>query len=74
MKDVLVDMGDRVKQGQILMQLEAPELMQNSMAAHERFVKAQASYNESRDNYFRLLKTSETAGAVSPNDSAIRTI
>jgi|ERR1035437_983566 RND family efflux transporter MFP subunit len=67
-KDMLVDMGTNVKQGQILMIMEAPEVEQNSLGAHERYVRAQASYSESKDKYSRLLKTAETQGAVSPND------
>jgi RND family efflux transporter MFP subunit len=61
-------MGSKVKQGQVLMIMEAPEVVQNSASAFEKFNRAQAAYIDSRDNYFRLLKTSETKGAVSPND------
>ena len=67
-KEMYVDMGSKVKQGQVLMKMEAPEVEQNSVGAHETYLKAQASYNESRDKYSRLLKAAETKGAVSPND------
>jgi membrane fusion protein (multidrug efflux system) len=67
-KSIPVDIGTEVKQGQILMELEAPDIEQNTIAAHEKYIKSQASYNASRDEYFRLLKTAETHGAVSPND------
>ncbi len=67
-KDMYVDMGSKVKQGQVLMLMEAPEVEQNSVGAHETYLKAQATYNESKDKYSRLLKAAETSGAVSPND------
>jgi membrane fusion protein (multidrug efflux system) len=67
-KEMLVDMGSKVKQGEVLMIMEAPEIEQNSVSAYEKYNRAQASYIDSRDNYFRLLKTAETKGAVSPND------
>src|ERR1700722_18258788 len=67
-KEMLVDMGSKVKQGEVLMIMEAPEVEQNNVSAFEKYNRAQASYIDSRDNYFRLLKTAETKGAVSPND------
>ena len=67
-KNIPVDIGTEVKQGQILMELEAPDIEQNNISAHEKYIKSQASYNASKDGYFRLLKTSETQGAVSAND------
>jgi membrane fusion protein (multidrug efflux system) len=67
-KNIPVDIGTEVKKGQILMELEAPDIEQNNVAAHERYIKSQSVYNTSRDEYFRLLKTAETKGAVSAND------
>ena len=67
-KSVPVDLGSEVRQGQILMELEAPDIEQNNIAAHEKYIKSQATYNESKDKYSRLLLTAETRGAVSPND------
>jgi RND family efflux transporter MFP subunit len=63
-----VDIGTAVKQGQVIMEMEAPDVEQNSLAAQERYIKAQASYRASKDNYLRLQNTAKTAGAVSPND------
>lgn len=70
-KEIFVDMGSKVKQGEVLMLMEAPEVQQNSVGAHEAYLKTLATYNESKDNYSRLLIASETAGAVSPNDLQI---
>jgi membrane fusion protein (multidrug efflux system) len=67
-KEMLVDMGSKVKQGQVLMIMEAPEVEQNSISAYEKYNRTQAAYVDSRDNYSRLLKAAETKGAVSPND------
>jgi RND family efflux transporter MFP subunit len=67
-KNIPVDIGTEVKQGQMLMEMEAPEVEQNNLAAHERYIKAQASFSAGKDSYYRLLSTSKTAGAVSPND------
>lgn len=67
-KTLPVDIGSIVKQGQLLMEMEAPDVEQNSLSAQERYIKVQATYRASKDNYYRLLNTSKTAGAVSPND------
>jgi RND family efflux transporter MFP subunit len=67
-KTLPVDIGSVVKQGQLLMKMEAPDVEQNSVAAQERYIKVQATYRASRDNYYRLLNTAKTPGAVSPND------
>jgi len=67
-KTLPVDIGSVVKEGQLLMEMEAPDVEQNSVAAQERYIKVQATYRASKDNYYRLLNTAKTAGAVSPND------
>lgn len=67
-KNIPVDIGTTVKQGQVLMEMEAPEVMQNSLAAEAAYIKAQASFNASKDTYYRLLNISKTPGTVSPND------
>jgi membrane fusion protein (multidrug efflux system) len=67
-KDLPVDIGSIVKQGQLLMEIEAPDVEQNSLSAQERYIKVQATYRASKDNYYRLVNAAKTAGAVSPND------
>src|ERR1700722_9349590 len=67
-KTIPVDIGSVVKEGQLLMEMEAPEVEQNSLSAQERYIKVQATYRASKDNYYRLFNTAKTAGAVSPND------
>jgi membrane fusion protein (multidrug efflux system) len=67
---VLVDIGSHVRQGQLLMVLEAPELEQASMQAKERWARAVSDYSISKDHYERLLEASATPGAISPLDLA----
>jgi len=67
-KSVPVDIGSVVKEGQILMEMDAPDVEQNSVSAQEKYMKVLATYRASKDNYYRLLNTAKTAGAVSPND------
>jgi len=67
-KQIPVDIGSVVQEGQLIMQMEAPEVEQNNLAAQATYFKAQASYKASKDSYSRLLTASKTAGAVSPND------
>lgn len=67
-KKVLVDIGSTVSQGQVLMELEAPELLQASLGAKEKYARAKADYTIDKERYNRLLEASETAGAISPLD------
>ena len=67
-KYVPVDRGSIVKQGQLLIKLEAPEIEQGVAAANLKYTQAKAAYITSRDRYRRLLETSKTPGTVSPFD------
>ena len=44
------------------MEMEAPEVEQNSLAAYERYLKALSSFNSSKDSYYRLLDAAKTSG------------
>lgn len=70
-EDVLVDRGSKVKKGQILLKLEAPEIEQQYFAAKSKYLQATAMYVASKDNYERLLATSKTPGTVSAHDITI---
>ena len=65
-KTVLVDIGSRVKKGDLLMELEAPELEQAVSQAREKYARAKTDYAIDKEHYLRLLEASETAGAISP--------
>lgn len=67
-KTVSVDIGSHVRQGQLLMILEAPELEQAVVQAKEKYARARSDYEISRDNFERLLTASRTPGAISPMD------
>jgi membrane fusion protein, multidrug efflux system len=67
-KDVKVDIGSQVKKGQLLMTLEAPELVQSSMQAKEKYARTRADLSIDREHYNRLLEASQTPGAISPLD------
>src|ERR1700735_3754239 len=67
---VWVDVGSHVRQGQLLMTLEAPELVQATAQARERYSRAVADYTIDRENYERLYEASHTPGAISPMDLA----
>ena len=68
--DVRVDVGSHVRQGDLLMTLEAPELVQAAAQAKERYARALAGYRIDRENYQRLAEASATPGAISPMDLA----
>ena len=67
---VLVDIGSHVTKGRLLMVLEAPELIQASIQAKERFARSVSDFAISKEDYERLYQASKTAGAISPMDLA----
>ncbi len=69
-KEVKADIGSHVRQGQLLMTLDAPELLQASVQAKERYARSKADYMLAKENYERLSQAAATAGAVSPMDLA----
>lgn len=69
-KTVQVDVGSHVRQGQLLMTLEAPEILQATAQAREKYAQALSQYTISHENYERLLEASATPGAISPMDLA----
>lgn len=72
-QSVFADIGDQVKQGQLLMKLEAPELQQATLQAQEKYARAKADFSIAREHYQRLIEAARTPGAVSAlNLSAIR--
>jgi membrane fusion protein (multidrug efflux system) len=67
-KELKVDIGSKVQEGQLLMTLEAPELMSQLSAAQSRLKAQEAAYTASLASYNRLVETSKTPGTISPND------
>jgi len=67
-KNVLVDIGSKVSQGNLLMTLEAPELEEAALQAKERFARSRADFAIDKERFLRLEEAAQTAGAVSPLD------
>jgi membrane fusion protein (multidrug efflux system) len=67
-KQVFVDRGSMVKQGQLLVILEAPEMESELQAANSRMVQAQENAEASKEKFGRLSEAAKEPGAVSPLD------
>ncbi|RYE36244.1 MAG: efflux RND transporter periplasmic adaptor subunit [Sphingobacteriaceae bacterium] len=67
-KKIFVDVGSEVKQGQLLVSMEAPEINSNVASAQSRLKSQEAVYTASSSNYNRLVETSKTPGTISGND------
>lgn len=67
-KDIFVDVGSKVKMGQVLATLEAPEISSRLAGAQSRLKSSEAVYLASKASYERLVATSKTPGTISPND------
>lgn len=70
-KSLKVDIGSQVKKGQLLIELEAPEISSQLAAALSRLHSQEAIYTASNSTYERLLETSKTEGTISKNDLEI---
>ena len=65
-KKLYVDIGSHVRQGQVLADLDAPEITAALNEAQSKQKAAEAVFQASRGTYRRLRQTARTAGAVSP--------
>jgi len=63
-----VDVGSEVSEGQLLAQLEAPEINAQVSAAESKLKSQEAIYLASDQTYQRLYETSKTPGTISKND------
>jgi len=63
-KQVRVDIGDKVVAGQTLVVLEAPELLSQIAHAKAKVQTQEAIYAATKATYDRMLKANETPGAV----------
>ena len=60
-----VDIGSKVKKGQLLIVLEAPEISSQLAAAESRLKSMEAIYATSKSTYNRLYETSKVEGTIS---------
>ncbi len=67
-KQLYADRGTTVKKGELLVELEAPEMLSQMESANSRFIQAQETANASKEKYRRLKDASSEEGAVSPFD------
>ncbi|MBY0480592.1 MAG: efflux RND transporter periplasmic adaptor subunit [Chitinophagaceae bacterium] len=67
-KTVKVDIGNIVKKGSLLVELEAPELDQALLASKEKYLRTQSDLRIDTEHYLRLMDASKTSGAISPYD------
>ncbi|MEZ2442886.1 efflux RND transporter periplasmic adaptor subunit [Chitinophaga sp. RCC_12] len=69
-RSMKVDLGDRVKKGQTLAVIEAPEINSRLAESEAALQSAKAKWASSRDNYERLYRASQakTPGIVAPVD------
>lgn len=65
---VLVDRGSRVRKGQVLVRLVAPEMESQVQMANSKYAQAQEDAEASREKYRRLKEAASEAGAVAPLD------
>jgi RND family efflux transporter MFP subunit len=65
---VLVDRGSRVRKGQVLVRVIAPELESQEQMATSKYAQAQEDAVASREKYRRLKEAAGEAGAVAPLD------
>src|SRR6218665_1131290 len=67
-KSLAADIGTEVREGQLLVSLEAPEISSQAAAAASRLQSQEALYAASKATCDRLLETSKAPGTVSQND------
>jgi membrane fusion protein, multidrug efflux system len=70
-KKLFVDVGSVVKKDQLLVVLEAPEMLDASNTAAQIIQTNKAYYAASKATYERMYRTSKIPGTISPNDLEI---
>jgi len=67
-KEVLVDRGSVVREGAVLLRLEAPEMEDRLASARLKYVEAHSNYLSAKDKYDRMVIISRTPGTISAYD------
>jgi membrane fusion protein, multidrug efflux system len=67
-KKLYADVGSEVHEGELLAELEAPEITSQLSAAAARLKSQEAVFISSKATYRRLVETSETPGTIAQND------
>lgn len=67
-RQLKVDIGSVVKQGQIIATIDAPEIQSRVKEAKGKTQAAHAKYLAAKDTYDRILSASKTEGVISANE------
>jgi membrane fusion protein (multidrug efflux system) len=67
-KSIRVDIGSVVKKGDLLAEIEAPELKAQLAEARYKKEAANARFSSSRDTYERIRESAQTPGVISSDD------
>lgn len=67
-KTIKVDIGDHVQKGQVLVIVDAPELIANYEQANADLQAARARYNASNDVFQRLENASKVSGTIATGE------
>lgn len=67
-KELRVDIGDRVRQNDVLAVLDAPEVTSNSAKAYSDLQAARSRYMTSLDTYNRIVDATKEKGTVSESE------
>jgi membrane fusion protein, multidrug efflux system len=65
---IKADIGDRVREGQVLVILDAPEISSNLAQANAEMQTAVSKYEGSLDTYTRITNASRTEGTIAANE------
>ncbi len=68
LRKINVDIGSRVRKGQLLALIDAPEVNSRVSEVNERVQSAKAKYQASKDNYERIRAASETDGVIASSE------
>ncbi len=67
-KEFKVDLGDRVRKGEVLVELDAPEIISNYELTNSAVQSAQSKYLTSLDNFKRMINASKVEGTIAPGE------
>ncbi|MEX0985942.1 MAG: efflux RND transporter periplasmic adaptor subunit, partial [Bacteroidales bacterium] len=65
---VFADIGDKVKRGQMLARLDAPEVAARHAEARAKYNETQARFHASRDKYSRIQNAAKQEGVISKTE------
>jgi RND family efflux transporter MFP subunit len=65
---LLVDIGDDVKKGDLLLVLDAPEVIAQFAETNAKYQEAEANYMSSKDKYERIARASINQGVIAESE------